>query len=227
MGPLTKCLGNKLNKLGKHEKRKGDFKKTVFYVDCWFVFVLFRKPSFKKKQLCLTVVFDSWVVFLPPDVEKRDNPVCHFVTPLDGSIGLDIHRPAEVKKEKWLMWRVHMAKCSCTDVSGLPNAWRRSTLPFFWCWVVVILVYYPLSLFLPQVAATEGKCWKTRIEIVIREYHKWRTYFKKRVLYFLKASLSGGILCISCLRPVCLIRHGYLSDSAVTETQGWWSLQLA
>lgn len=44
----------------------------------------------------------------------------------------------------------------------------------------------PLSLFLPQAAATEGKCWKTRIEIVIREYHKWRTYFKKRVLYFRK-----------------------------------------
>lgn len=29
--------------------------------------------------------------------------------------------------------------------------------------------------------ATEGKYWKRRIEIVLREYHKWRTYFKKRV----------------------------------------------
>ncbi|KAG2470915.1 MLXIP protein, partial [Polypterus senegalus] len=36
---------------------------------------------------------------------------------------------------------------------------------------------------IPQISAiaTEGKYWKRRIEIVIREYHKWRTYFKKRV----------------------------------------------
>lgn len=33
----------------------------------------------------------------------------------------------------------------------------------------------------PQAITTEGKYWKSRIEIVIREYHKWRTYFKKRV----------------------------------------------
>lgn len=32
-----------------------------------------------------------------------------------------------------------------------------------------------------QAITTEGKYWKSRIEIVIREYHKWRTYFKKRV----------------------------------------------
>lgn len=36
------------------------------------------------------------VVFLFLDVEKRENPVCHFVTPLDGSMDLDVHRPAEV-----------------------------------------------------------------------------------------------------------------------------------
>ena len=35
-------------------------------------------------------------------MEKRDNPVCHFVTPLDGSMDLDIHRPPEVKLEKIL-----------------------------------------------------------------------------------------------------------------------------
>lgn len=35
-----------------------------------------------------------------------------------------------------------------------------------------------------QAIATEGKYWKRRIEIVIREYHKWRTYFKKRVCSF-------------------------------------------
>lgn len=67
-----------------------------------------------------------WRAWYMQYVEKRDNPVCHFVTPLDGSMDLDINRPAEA-------------------------------------------------------TGTEGKCWKRRIEIVIREYHKWRTYFKKRL----------------------------------------------
>ncbi|KAF3695755.1 MLX-interacting protein Transcriptional activator MondoA [Channa argus] len=67
-----------------------------------------------------------WRAWYMQYVEKRENPVCHFVTPLDGNMDLDVHRPAEV-------------------------------------------------------VATEGKCWKRRIEIVIREYHKWRTYFKKRL----------------------------------------------
>uniref|UniRef100_A0A7N6FAK3 MLX interacting protein n=1 Tax=Anabas testudineus TaxID=64144 RepID=A0A7N6FAK3_ANATE len=65
-----------------------------------------------------------WRAWYMQYVEKRENPVCHFVTPLDGNMDMDVHRPAE---------------------------------------------------------ATEGKCWKRRIEIVIREYHKWRTYFKKRL----------------------------------------------
>lgn len=51
-----------------------------------------------KKELCITTESDFKVIFLPPDVEKRDNPVCHFVTPLDGSMDLDINRPAEVTK---------------------------------------------------------------------------------------------------------------------------------
>ncbi|XP_029427753.1 MLX-interacting protein isoform X2 [Rhinatrema bivittatum] len=59
-------------------------------------------------------------------LEKRKNPVCHFVTPLDGSVDADENRR-------------------------------------------------------PEAIATEGKYWKRRIEIVIREYHKWRTYFKKRL----------------------------------------------
>ncbi|KAJ0067752.1 hypothetical protein NL108_010057, partial [Boleophthalmus pectinirostris] len=67
-----------------------------------------------------------WRAWYIQYVEKRQNPVCHFVTPLDGSIEMDVHRPAEA-------------------------------------------------------IANEGKCWKRRIEIVIREYHKWRTYFKKRL----------------------------------------------
>ncbi|XP_041423606.1 MLX-interacting protein [Xenopus laevis] len=33
----------------------------------------------------------------------------------------------------------------------------------------------------PEAIAIDGKYWKRRIEIVVREYHKWRTYFKKRL----------------------------------------------
>ncbi|XP_072243954.1 MLX-interacting protein isoform X2 [Leuresthes tenuis] len=66
-----------------------------------------------------------WRAWYMQYVEKRENPVCHFVTPLDGHMDSDV-RPAEA-------------------------------------------------------IATEGKGWKRRIEIVIREYHKWRTYFKKRL----------------------------------------------
>ncbi|MBN3289973.1 MLXIP protein, partial [Polypterus senegalus] len=67
-----------------------------------------------------------WRAWYIQYVEKRENPVCHFVTPLDGSIDVEEHRR-------------------------------------------------------PEAIATEGKYWKRRIEIVIREYHKWRTYFKKRL----------------------------------------------
>ncbi|KAM6954426.1 MLX-interacting protein [Aplochiton taeniatus] len=67
-----------------------------------------------------------WRAWYMQYVEKRENPVCHFVTPLDGTMGWEVNRPAEA-------------------------------------------------------IATEGKIWKRRIEIVIREYHKWRTYFKKRL----------------------------------------------
>lgn len=67
-----------------------------------------------------------WRAWFMQYLEKRKNPVCHFVTPLDGSIEVDEHRR-------------------------------------------------------PEAIATEGKYWKRRIEVVIREYHKWRTYFKKRL----------------------------------------------
>ncbi|KAL7839479.1 hypothetical protein SRHO_G00261370 [Serrasalmus rhombeus] len=67
-----------------------------------------------------------WRAWYIQYVEKRENPVCHFVTPLDGTMDSGFHRPAEA-------------------------------------------------------IATEGKYWKRRIEIVLREYHKWRTYFKKRL----------------------------------------------
>ncbi|XP_074493953.1 MLX-interacting protein isoform X1 [Sebastes fasciatus] len=67
-----------------------------------------------------------WRAWYMQYVERRENPVCHFATPLDGNMDMDVHRPAEG-------------------------------------------------------SGSDGKCWKRRIEIVIREYHKWRTYFKKRL----------------------------------------------
>ncbi|KAJ8394314.1 hypothetical protein AAFF_G00047210 [Aldrovandia affinis] len=65
-----------------------------------------------------------WRAWYMQYVEKRQNPICHFVTPLDGSIDTEDQRRSE-------------------------------------------------AIF------TEGKYWKRGIEIV-REYHKWRTHFKKR-----------------------------------------------
>ncbi|XP_026184769.1 carbohydrate-responsive element-binding protein isoform X2 [Mastacembelus armatus] len=59
------------------------------------------------------------------DVEKRKNPVCGFVTPLE-DFEADAHRK-------------------------------------------------------PEAIVLEGSYWKQRIEVVIREYHKWRIYYKKRL----------------------------------------------
>lgn len=39
---------------------------------------------------------DDVLSSLSPDLEKRQNPVCHFVTPLDGSVEVDEHRRPEV-----------------------------------------------------------------------------------------------------------------------------------
>lgn len=58
------------------------------------------------------------MLILPPDVEKRDNPVCHFVTPLDGKVDSDIQRPAEVSER-----RVAAAANICTPPPPtLPHA---------------------------------------------------------------------------------------------------------
>ncbi|XP_064323701.1 carbohydrate-responsive element-binding protein isoform X2 [Phalacrocorax carbo] len=58
-------------------------------------------------------------------VERRKNPVCSFITPLEGSEA-DEHRK-------------------------------------------------------PEAVVLEGNYWKRRIEVVMREYHKWRIYYKKRL----------------------------------------------
>ncbi|XP_058856535.1 carbohydrate-responsive element-binding protein isoform X2 [Acipenser ruthenus] len=66
-----------------------------------------------------------WRAWYIQYVEKRKNPVCGFVTPLEGSEA-DTHRK-------------------------------------------------------PEAIVLEGNYWKRRIEVVIKEYHKWRIYHKKRL----------------------------------------------
>ncbi|XP_029430888.1 MLX-interacting protein-like isoform X2 [Rhinatrema bivittatum] len=63
-----------------------------------------------------------WRAWYLQYVERRKNPVCNFVTPLEAS-DVDFHRK-------------------------------------------------------PEAVVVEGKYWKRQIEVVIREYHKWRTYSK-------------------------------------------------
>ncbi|XP_036386086.1 MLX-interacting protein-like [Megalops cyprinoides] len=92
-----------------------------------------------------------WRAWYMQYVEKRENPVCHFVTPLDGS---------------------------------LDNEDQRR----------------------PEAIAMEGKYWKRGIEIV-REYHKWRTYFKKRLQNHknedLSSLLKGGDEQFSLFGEIC------------------------
>nr|XP_015223328.1 PREDICTED: carbohydrate-responsive element-binding protein-like isoform X2 [Lepisosteus oculatus] len=66
-----------------------------------------------------------WRAWYIQYVEKRRNPVCGFVTPLEGS-------EAEAHRK-------------------------------------------------PEAIVLEGSYWKRRIEVVIKEYHKWRIYHKKRL----------------------------------------------
>ncbi|KAJ8266295.1 hypothetical protein GJAV_G00128790, partial [Gymnothorax javanicus] len=66
-----------------------------------------------------------WRAWYIQYVEKRKNPVCGFVTPLEGS-------EAEAHRK-------------------------------------------------PEAIVLEGSYWKRRIEVVIKEYHKWRIYHKKKL----------------------------------------------
>ncbi|KAM6296684.1 LOW QUALITY PROTEIN: carbohydrate-responsive element-binding protein [Aegotheles albertisi] len=78
-----------------------------------------------------------WRAWYIQYVERRKNPVCGFITPLEGSEA-DEHRK-------------------------------------------------------PEAVVLEGNYWKRRIEVVMREYHKWRIYYKKR----LRKSTREGELCSS------------------------------
>uniref|UniRef100_A0A8C3Q6G1 Uncharacterized protein n=1 Tax=Geospiza parvula TaxID=87175 RepID=A0A8C3Q6G1_GEOPR len=77
------------------------------------------------------VIWRAWYIQY---VERRKNPVCSFITPLEG-MEADEHRK-------------------------------------------------------PEAVVLEGNYWKRRIEVVMREYHKWRIYYKKRLR---KSTREGGI----------------------------------
>lgn len=47
-----------------------------------------------------------------------------------------------------------------------------------------------------QAIVLEGSYWKRRIEVVIKEYHKWRIYYKKRVIIH-------TLFLIYCIFPLC------------------------
>ncbi|XP_044871999.1 MLX-interacting protein-like isoform X3 [Mauremys mutica] len=74
-----------------------------------------------------------WRAWYLQYVERRKNPVCNFVTPLECSVG-DDHRKPE-----------------------------------------------PHPALALQAVSMEEKYWKHQIGVVIREYHKWRTYFCTQV----------------------------------------------
>lgn len=158
--------------------------------------------QYEKRNCAFQLRVTLRLFFYPADVEKRENPVCHFATPLDGNMDLDVQRPAEVKTERFdliILWctngnsdfvlflvteilsRIILCSLSQTLKNNLVLCFPCHFLSL--CFVFVMdFGLFPISLFLLQGSTTDGKCWKRRIEIVIREYHKWRTYFKKRVL---------------------------------------------
>ncbi|XP_072518944.1 carbohydrate-responsive element-binding protein isoform X2 [Salminus brasiliensis] len=84
-----------------------------------------------------------WRAWFIQYVEKRKNPVCGFVTPLEGSEA-DAHRK-------------------------------------------------------PEAIVLEGSYWKRRIEVVIKEYHKWRIYYKKRKHKDLVPVLQKTPICMTGL----------------------------
>ncbi|XP_028839280.1 carbohydrate-responsive element-binding protein isoform X2 [Denticeps clupeoides] len=50
----------------------------------------------------------------------------------------------------------------------------------------------------PEAIVLEGSYWKRRIEVVIKEYHKWRIYYKKRL-----QKNKDGLLSVFQMGPIC------------------------
>lgn len=75
----------------------------------------------EKRELCLSTEGDFEVVSYPLDVEKRENPVCHFATPLDGSMDSDVHRPTEVEAEKCDAQTSIVTLCCCHQIPPMDH----------------------------------------------------------------------------------------------------------
>lgn len=107
-------------------------------------------------------IWRAWFIQSLPlrcvDVEKRKNPVCGFVTPLEGSEA-DSHRK-------------------------------------------------------PEAIVLEGSYWKRRIEVVIKEYHKWRIYYKKRL-----QKKKDDILSMLQEGPICQARLEKWSNQKYQEPE--------
>ncbi|KAL0994778.1 hypothetical protein UPYG_G00127040 [Umbra pygmaea] len=99
-----------------------------------------------------------WRAWFIQYVEKRKNPVCGFVTPLEGSEG-DAHRK-------------------------------------------------------PEAIVLEGSYWKRRIEVVIKEYHKWRIYYKKRL-----QKNKDGLLSMLKKGQICRAELEKLSNQMYQEPE--------
>lgn len=57
--------------------------------------------------------------------------------------------------------------------------WHEETSPG--CWGLGLVGSAVTLSASSQAVVLEGNYWKRRIEVVMREYHKWRIYYKKRV----------------------------------------------
>ncbi|XP_066238479.1 carbohydrate-responsive element-binding protein isoform X1 [Saccopteryx leptura] len=131
-----------------------------------------------------------WRAWYIQYVERRKNPVCGFVTPLQGPEA-DEHRKPEVAETQG-----PPPTCLPTKPSpSLPSSplWAGGAGPDGdWAKgeVSAILCTEPPP-GPPQAVVLEGNYWKRRIEVVMREYHKWRIYYKKRLR---KSSREGDLL---------------------------------
>uniref|UniRef100_A0A8C5S099 MLX interacting protein n=1 Tax=Laticauda laticaudata TaxID=8630 RepID=A0A8C5S099_LATLA len=100
-----------------------------------------------------------WRAWYIQYLEKRKNPVCNFVTPLDGSV----------------------------DV--------------------------------PQI---DQKYWRRRIDIVIREYHKWRTYFKKRLQKHKDEDLSS-LVQVNIILAITFSDDGFFKKDSPMELEEFFT----
>ncbi|KAI1231983.1 hypothetical protein IHE44_0007630 [Lamprotornis superbus] len=125
------------------------------------------------------VIWRAWYIQY---VERRKNPVCSFITPLEG-MEADEHRKPELSG-------------AAAGLCGTVGIWGHAAFHGFAGKGVSDMAQgkqpFPCEVLGPrssamtpcpasQAVVLEGNYWKRRIEVVMREYHKWRIYYKKRL----------------------------------------------